>query len=199
MSVRHPSEASSIVLLAFTVGMMAIGGCRSPVLDEERDLLGDELPDVEPSEFHRPGQPCLRCHDSAGGSEPEMVVAGTIFATPEGRVPVERARITIEDPRGNQVTALTNCVGNFFITREEWPDIVFPLRVSAPRCGLPLEVDPETVTPSPGMDSLIHRDGACAGCHQGAPSAASPGWVYCYAEQPSVPFEPDPSCPGRVP
>jgi len=178
--------------LAILLGLAHLSACRSPVLSDERDALGPELPDVERGEFHRPGQPCLRCHDSRGGQDPEMVVAGTVFATPEGRVPFANAAVTIEDGLGELVTTSTNCVGNFYITKEDWPDAVFPLRPSVACVG-------PGVAGGGTMDSLVYRDGACAGCHTGSAGEESAGWVYCFEQQPNPPIELDPSCPGRIP
>ena len=167
---------------------LALLSCRSPVRSEEREELGPELPDVEPGEFHRPGQPCLRCHDSQGGQEPEMVVAGTIFATPDDKTPVANATVIVVDKLEEFRNVTTNCVGNFYITRDEWENPAFPLRTSL-------------TCPDGGggvMDTLIHRDGACAGCHEGFPDVDSPGWLYCY-DSGASPVTADPNCPGRVP
>lgn len=168
--------------------------CSNPVLDEKVAALGPETPGVAPSEWHRPGQPCLLCHGPYGGAHPEMSVAGTIFATPEkkGEAPagVEKVIVTVTDSFGDVVEKKTNCIGNFFITTEEWqPGFPLAAKIEYP------SLTGDGTTPA-YMATRIGRDGSCAGCHEGPRSPSTPGSIYC-VDQAENPFpEPAKDCPG---
>jgi hypothetical protein len=171
-------------------------GCGNPAIDSRIAALGEELPNVPPSEHHRPGQPCVLCHSTYEAAEPEISVGGTIFATPAKTadqlpVAVEGATITLIDAEGEVRTATTNCAGNFFLRKDEW-NPSFPLRVEvsypAPGGG---------TKPAPPMSSRVSRDGSCAGCHFGPPNQGTPGYVFA-EENPVVDF-PVPKCVGTTP
>lgn len=185
MSFKHLLVALSALCLA---------SCGNRAVDDRIATLGDELPGVPPSEFHRPGQPCVLCHGEYLQDEPIMTVAGTIHAVPtDGQpLPVKGVIVKLTDSFGEQFEKGTNCAGNFFITKEEWIP-AFPLRA-------------EIEYPVPGsagstkrvvMSTRISRDGSCAGCHYGPPNQGSPGWVTCAETNPDPPFpSQEPSCPG---
>ena len=196
MSSRSPYRA--LGLAAFSVAVVTIAGCGNPVTDDKIAALGPEAAGVEKSEYHRPGQPCILCHGPYGGAKPEMSVAGTVFGIPARKnkpsVGVEDVVVTITDSFGDVKTKKTNCVGNFFITADEWQP------------GFPLAAKIEYPTPGGGksttaayMSTRIGRDGSCAGCHEGPRSTESPGGVYC-VDAPLSPFPPPGNdCPGVVP
>lgn len=182
----------------FAVGLAGLGlvGCSNPLIDDKVALLGPEAAGVAASEWHRPGQPCLLCHGPYGGASPEMSVAGTVFATPEkkGKTPVgvEKVIVTITDSFGDVLEKKTNCIGNFFITTEEWkPGFPLAAKIEYP--------DPKDDGTTPVyMATRIGRDGSCAGCHEGRASETSPGSIYC-VEADKSPFpKPDADCPGVV-
>lgn len=188
---RHHRTAKAILPLL----LAGLGACSNPVVDQKVEALGPEVAGVEPSEWHRPGQPCLLCHGPYGGAKPEMSVAGTVFATPEKKakdlVGVEEVVVTITDSFGDVVEKKTNCIGNFFITTEEW------------RPGFPLAAKIEYPDPGGGdgttpayMATRIGRDGSCAGCHEGPASETSPGAVYCVHADKSPFPKPGDDCPG---
>ena len=62
-----------LVLLALTTC-----SCGSPLRADAIDSLGEEQGE-EPSEFNRPGQPCVLCHSAAGGVDPILSIGGTLF------------------------------------------------------------------------------------------------------------------------
>src|ERR1700683_3328645 len=67
-AVRIPDGSVRLVGwvgLAMLVGALMVG-C-NPVLDDAIADLGPEKPGVHPGPLHRPGQPCLLCHDGALG------------------------------------------------------------------------------------------------------------------------------------
>ncbi len=139
-------------LAAFASLLMAAPACvNDPVPQEIIDGLGEET--GTPSATHRPGQPCLVCHDSYGGAKPPMAVAGTVYTTDAmgAVVPAPAVLITITDSSGDSRMACTNPAGNFYIEKDAWADIAFPLGVEG--AGL-------------RMNSLIGRDGSCASCHK---------------------------------
>jgi hypothetical protein len=171
--------------------------CGNPSIDTRIEVLGPEKAGVPPSEFHRPGQPCVLCHSTYEGASPEITVGGTIFATPTetaGVLPtaVEGAIVTLIDAEGDVMPVTSNCAGNFYLTKEQW-NPSFPLRVelSYPAPG------GTTLKPATPMSSRISRDGSCGSCHDGPPNQGSPGYVFC-EEDPMVPFE-VPVCVGTAP
>jgi len=165
-----------------------LAGCGNPVVDDEISALGDEKPGVPPSEYHRPGQPCVLCHGPYEGADPELSLAGTIYATAEEPVPIEGVRVLVTDSVGAKREKRTNCAGNFFWTAEEYIPS-FPLKVEI---AFQSASGPERRA---SMGSRIGRDGSCAGCHVGERSDASPGRVFCAPSQPTPPFPvPDAAC-----
>jgi hypothetical protein len=129
----------------------AAGACRyDPVPQEIIDALGEET--GTPGPTHRPGQPCLACHSTYEGAQPELVIGGTVFSIDANgaRVGAPKVLVEIADSANGKRPKCSNEAGNFYITKEEWPDITFPLSVTLGGSA---------------MDSLIGRDGSCASCH----------------------------------
>ena len=182
-------------VVALLVALAA--GCGNRAVGARIEALGEEDPNVRRGEFHRPGQPCLLCHGEYERNEPIMTVAGTVYAFPtsDDPLPVEGVTVKLTDAFGETFEKNTNCVGNFFITKEEWR-AAFPLRA-------------ELEYPVPGslestrrvvMSTRINRDGSCAGCHVGARDQDSPGWVTCAETNLDPPFPPrDANCSGEKP
>ena len=165
-------NAPRIVLFLALLGPC---GCANPVVDDKIEALGDEpLPDLEDFQFHRAGQPCVLCHGEYESEGPIMSVGGTIYRSKLSKVPVEGAIVRIWDSFGATWETTTNCVGNFWVEKEDF-DPAFPLHVEVAyqlEGGGPLKAQP--------MASRISRDGSCAGCHQdiASPTQYSPGRVY---------------------
>ena len=162
----HERGRGLCLALAFTA--VALPACSDPLLDEKVAALGPEVDGIREGPAHRAGQPCLVCHGN--GVSPDFSVAGTLYQKPyELGVPVgiEGNIVELIDANGERMRAKTNCVGNFYISRDRW-DPTFPLRVV---------VDPDHPGPSQ-MVSKIGRDGACASCHVDPPGQSSPGHVY---------------------
>jgi len=153
------------------VALLALA-CADPVKNAEIAALGPEDPSVPRGELHRPGQPCLVCHD-------DFSVAGTIYHD-DLSTAYDGATVTIVDSTGSQTTATTNSAGNFFVRKSDWQP-TFPIGSFTTDAGSVTGVtvvgdDPST---SSLMLSQIGRDGSCASCHFGSgPSTASPGPVY---------------------
>jgi hypothetical protein len=149
-------------------------GCNDPVHDAEVAALGPEDPNVPTGELHRPGQPCLLCHDS-------FAVAGTVY-NEDLTTPFSGATVTLIDAAGTQQQATTNSAGNFIIRKSDWQP-VFPIGTYVPADGGAAVFGVSIVGSNPNntaqMVTHIGRDGSCGSCHVGtSKSASSPGHVY---------------------
>jgi len=185
--------------LALAAASAILGGCGNPAVDARIEALGEETPGG-PSENHRPGQPCVLCHSLYGGAEPEMSIAGTLYATPDmvqdpnsGALvpppPVANATVILYDSFGDRREAKTNCVGNFYITSDWQP--IFPLYTE-------VEYDLPGSNPAQkkrtAMSSYIQREGSCNTCHLGDRNQGSAGRIYCLLTPPATPFEVPAGC-----
>lgn len=88
---------AAVMFAAAAVSVTTVGACGNPVTDDAIEFWGDEDPAVPASEFHRPGQPCVLCHSTAGGASPKLVLGGTIFADQRSFLPVEGAEVVVYD------------------------------------------------------------------------------------------------------
>lgn len=213
MKGHNAPRALVLATLAITAAAslgFATSGCGNPASDVRIEQLGGENPNVEPGEYHRPGQPCVLCHSEYEGAAPLMSVAGTVFADQITLLPVEGALVVLTDTRGITVSVETNCVGNFFVPAGAWDDKYrdpqFPLSAEI-RCptydetGQPIVDDAgAAVLRVKSMGSVISRDGSCAGCHTSGPHQLdSPGRIFCNAVGETNPFPPiRGDCPGEV-
>jgi hypothetical protein len=154
--------------LAFWFCVLYVAAC-DPVLDSGVAALGGEASGVRPGPLHRPGQPCLLCHDGALGDPTEFSVAGTVFRDPLDKQAAVGARVQLKAADGSSFTLTSNQAGNFYVEPRTWKP-VYPLEVS---------IDYESQTVS--MVSNIGRDGACAGCHVDPAGPDSAGHVYAIA------------------
>jgi hypothetical protein len=157
---------SSLLVLASS------GGC-DPVRDDAVSALGGETPGVENGPLHRPGQPCLLCHDGALGNPSRFTIAGTVFQTPMDRVAVIGATVAVVDAHGKTINLTTNSAGNFYIKPEQY-EPAFPLQVSVQAAG-GTPVPMHTIIAGNGT---VAPNGACASCHFDPPGPDSPGHVY---------------------
>jgi hypothetical protein len=192
----------SPLLLSLPAALL-LAACGNPVLDGKIAALGGEVTGVQPSEYHRPGQPCLDCHGVYGGASPRMSIAGTIFAAPIEKLPtpVEDVNIVITDAFGSKNGASptqppppkkTNCVGNFFFSTDDF-DPGFPLEAKIECPMAPGSMN----TNARYMSSRVSREGSCGTCHQGARTQGSPGWIFCVDDPAQSPFKgPGKDCPG---
>ncbi len=168
------SRATYALLGGLTLACL-LAACGDPVHDEAVAALGGESGSVGPGPTHRPGQPCLVCHESAGPGSPNFAVAGTIYTVKGGTDPAVGAVVHVTDAKGAIVDRTTNTAGNFYVTSAEWTP-VFPLTVA---------VSYGTLTAT--MRTHIGRDGACASCHFGTPGPTTTGPVYLAADAQDLP------------
>lgn len=137
-----------------------------PVNSDAINALGGEAPGVPRGPLHRPGQPCVLCHDGSLGNPPGFSVAGTVFVNATDLQPAVDAGVTLTDSEGHVFDASTNAAGNFFILPHEFQP-VYPMKVA-------VQFDGTTVN----MTADVGRNGSCAACHFDPVARASPGHVY---------------------
>jgi hypothetical protein len=152
-------------LIAAIVAVAIAGAC-DPVVSDEVASLGDNAPGVRNGPLHRPGQPCLVCHDGAIRNPSAFSVAGTVFANPSpDTTPASDVQVVLTDSNNAKFTATTNAAGNFYVTPTQFAP-AYPMRVE-------LNVGSTRVC----MFTHVGRDGSCAGCHTDPLGPRSPGHV----------------------
>lgn len=153
------------ILLAVGLGLAIAGAC-DPVRDSSISALGGEAPGVPHGPLHRPGQPCLLCHDGSIGNPPGFSVAGTVYQNASDLQAANGAVVTLTDSQGHTFDATTNEAGNFYVLPHQYQP-VYPMKVAVAYGGTTVK-----------MTADVGRDGSCAKCHFDPPGPASPGHVY---------------------
>jgi len=166
--------------------LLALNGC---LTTSPEKIAEDELGDVdhcvpEPGErerecgspYHRPGQPCLVCHDGLHG--PTFSVAGTVYRRASDTTGLGGVQVTIVDALGQAVDVTTNSAGNFMVREGRGGDrddgeVRVPFVLEYP---LSVELSYEGTTRE--MRSTIWREGSCAGCHTAEEGPNSPGRIF---------------------
>ncbi len=148
---------------------VALASC-DPVHSDAVDALGGEVAGVRTGPLHRPGQPCLQCHDGKVGDPGEFSVAGTIFQNETDLTPAVGVSVTLTSANGAAYTLTTNAAGNFYVTPTEFTP-AYPMGA--------LVTSGATIV---RMSTLIGRDGSCAGCHHDPVGPSSPGHVFIPAD-----------------
>ena len=146
---------SRVTVIAGFVVALSGASCVDPVHDDAVSALGGEAAGVEPGARHRPGQPCLACHDGRGPGKPDFSAAGTIYATRSGTAPLQDAQVTLQDATGSMHVTKTNDVGNFYVTKSEWSP-TFPVFVRLDFNGM-----------RKIMQTRIGQTADCGYCHAG--------------------------------
>jgi len=141
-------------------------GCYDPVHADAVAQLGPEVNGIPEGPLHRAGQPCTTCHGGVGPGEPDFAFGGTIYAVKGRPEPSVSTTVTVTDAFGDKRVALTNEVGNFWVTTDQWKP-QFPLKVLLEGDGVRRE-----------MGTLIGRDGGCGVCHRGGGDATFAPAVY---------------------
>jgi hypothetical protein len=158
-------RALAFVSLLSLLGLVALS-C-DPVHDNAVSSLGGETPGVAPGPLHRPGQPCLLCHDGQGNDPPAFALAGTIFLDANSPTPAVGATVSLMDASGKTASQTTNAAGNFYFDPATFSP-KFPVHVTGVAMGGVSVV----------MHSHIGGNGSCAGCHADPAGPDSPGHVY---------------------
>ena len=147
-------KASRVIPAIVLLGAAwAVVHCADPVPDDLTKAQGPELEDYPIGEFHRPGQVCSACHRENGKAKTVFTVAGTIFAAPDKLIGVDSAEIQLTDSVGTTYIAVTNCVGNFYVTPDQWQP-KFPILVRVHKGQTALQ-----------MKGPIGREASCNKCH----------------------------------
>jgi hypothetical protein len=153
--------------LGFVFIAAAAPSC-DPVHDSQKAALGGETPGVPEGPLHRPGQPCIVCHDGEPGDATAFSMAGTVFLHANSVTPAAvGATVKLQNADGTTVSATTNEAGNFYFTPDAYVP-KYPVHVTAITLG----------TTSIAMHSHIGTNGSCAGCHADPAGPDSPGHVY---------------------
>ncbi len=168
------SRAKSPVVLTLSAALVSLAASTAcdPVHDDAIAALGPEAPGVRQGPLHRPGQPCLLCHDGAMGDPPRFTVAGTVFSTPGTLLAVEGATVQLVDANGSGAQVTTNSAGNFYATPGDYSP-TFPLQVTVAGPAGPT-VHMQTLI---GGNGTVEPNGACASCHFDPAGPNSPGHV----------------------
>jgi hypothetical protein len=166
------------VLVATLLG--AVVAC-DPVVDDAVAALGPEAPGVRRGPLHRPGQPCLLCHDGSLGNPQRFTVAGTVFQTTGALQAAPNVSVNVVDATGAAVSLSTNAAGNFYATPGQY-DPTFPLQISLTTNGLTVPM--QTLVEGNGT---VEPNGACASCHFDPAGPNSPGHVAVRLDDGGVP------------
>jgi hypothetical protein len=158
----------------------AASSCADPMREEATAALGGEQPGVRPGPSHRPGQPCLLCHDDSGEASP-FTLAGTVYVDPNTDKPVSGVSVIVLDALGAVYTATTNCAGNFYVTPNQF------------RPRYPIWIDMRAGAVHRSMESPSYREGSCAACHWEPRGPSSAGRVYLI-DDPTVETPPPSNC-----
>jgi hypothetical protein len=149
------------------LALLALTSCSDPVQSTRIEALGSERSGVAKGPLHRPGQPCVLCHDGSGPRA--FSVAGTVYSADGSSAAAAGVRVELTDSTGATFTTASNCAGNFFVEPADFTPL-YPMWVALETAGERIE-----------MDTPVARDGSCASCHARESSAASPGVVYAFA------------------
>jgi hypothetical protein len=162
------------LILFALVGAAIVGASCDPYYNEQIAALGGEAPNVRKGPLHRPGQPCLLCHDGATGNPPAFSVAGTVYVDQDGTTPAVNATVIMTNAGTTKESyrATTNAAGNFYVT----PNQYVPLN--------PMSVVVEYGSQTAYMIGHVGRDGSCAGCHVDPAGPSSPGHIYANGAPP---------------
>lgn len=162
--LRMPVIAMAIRVPLVCGAALALSACGDPARDEAIAALGPETAFVSPGPMHRPGQPCLLCHQD-GSQAIAFTLAGTVYLDTSSNQAAPNVNVYILDSANNVYTTTTNCAGNFYVLPTEYAP-AFPFWVTLKGGNVRRD-----------MDSPVYRDGSCAGCHVGAPGPTTPGHV----------------------
>jgi hypothetical protein len=157
--------------LAVMGGFM--GGC-DPVHDDAIAALGPETPGVRQGPLHRPGQPCLLCHDGALGDPQAFSIAGTVFVTAGATVAAGGTNVILVDANALQTQLTANSAGNFYVSPAQY-NPTFPIQVTIRGAGGGSQaVRMQTLIEGNGS---TEPNGSCASCHFDPSGPSSPGHV----------------------
>ena len=159
-----------VLSLAVALASGAAADC-DPVVDDAVAKLGGEAAGVPRGPLHRPGQPCLLCHQDGIGNPQRFTVAGTIFQTTGALVAASGVQVDLIDASGASIGIVTNAAGNFYLTPSQY-DPTFPVQVSLNAAGSRVQM--QTLIEGNGT---VEPNGGCASCHFDPVGPSTPGHV----------------------
>ena len=178
-----PALVARLAIAATPIVAVFAWSCGDPVHNARVDALGPESSGGT-GPTHRPGQPCLACHNDQGPSSTEFSVAGTIYQSAAlGSPPLVGATVTIYDATQNADggaphTFTTNAAGNFYAPKSDWTPF-FPLH--------DISVTSPDVPAPTMMHTVVGRDGSCATCHFDPKGPGSHGHIYLVVDPADLP------------
>jgi len=178
--IAGSSIAQWLPVLFIGIPPLALTRC-DPVHDDAKAALGPEAPGVPRGPLHRPGQPCLVCHDGDTGDPPRFTVGGTVFQTSGALLPAIGVDVHLKDVNGATADLQTNAAGNFYVTPGQY-DPAFP--VTANVQGPDGTVRMWTLIEGNGT---VEPNGGCASCHFDPAGADSPGHLCLRLEDGGTP------------
>jgi hypothetical protein len=149
----------------FGIALLA-AACKDPTLVDRAQSLGPDPGPYPEGPNHYAGYPCTWCHMKGSTADPVLDLAGTVYARRGSSEPLAGASVRLFDASGNQVALVTNEVGNFFLLEGKLA-LEFPLWVKLEHGGKEV-----------AMQTPIHRERSCAGCHAASAGPNSPGPVF---------------------
>lgn len=189
--------------LVVGIGIALLSACGlDPVHDDAVSALGPEAANIPQGEYHRAGQACVVCHGSEGPAKAQFSIAGTVFYGPANGQPpantstpigVGNVVVQLEDDAQSKFQVTTNCVGNFWVSPQQW-NPQFPVLVT-------IQGAPKGTTLQASMVSHIGRDPSCGGCHQYPTNLnyfQTPGIIHLNGSD-DASYTGDPSCPVQPP
>jgi hypothetical protein len=175
-------RAHGAMLLAVALALGASAACfNDPTHGQAVTDQGSDPTGHRNGPTHRAGQPCTVCHGGHGPASAEFTQAGTVYRSHDVVTGVQNAEVTLTDANGQTITALTNEVGNFYLTSSQF-DPTYPIKISVAYTGP--TTGTRVTTP---MVSIIGREGSCANCHLDPEGTTSPGHIYVTADDTMFP------------
>lgn len=185
------------------IPLVMVVGCGDPVRSSAIDELGGEAPGVKPGPLHRPGQPCVLCHDGNGPGNIVLAFGGTVYQSQSGpAVPAVGAIVHFRDAAHNEYRTATNCAGNFFVVDGDynptWPVFVkveYSVTLVSPAGAQVVPVIGRMTSPiynSEGSTVSGLKDRSCAHCHSDPANSTSAGHVYLAPDGVNITFPPVP-------
>jgi len=167
-------------MMRLSLALLLLTGCIGTTPEEELAAAQGDDPNPPEGPFHRPGQRCLACHGESYNPGGEVfLLAGTVYRRAGDAVGLAGAEVEVTDDDGKVLRITTNRAGNFMVSvggggrpGEGWLGVA-----RAP--AFPLHVTVRAGGSEQTMRNVIHREGACAACHDRAgKGAASNGEVF---------------------
>jgi hypothetical protein len=174
-----PCEAAALTLTLCSAGV----ACGDPVRERRVEALGTERVGVAVGPLHRPGQPCLACHDGEDSVIPRFSVAGTVFLEKQRTAAAAHVTVELIDARDRKHEAETNCAGNFYVDARAF-EPQYPLWTSLRAADYRID-----------MHSPIGRDGSCASCHTEDATQRTTEAVYLYSVADTTIADDEGDCP----